>query len=165
MMAGVQPILVEIVEIDPANVSTLVIADGLRSLRGEDHEPHVVMEHLGLARTRNIVDVEIDSRIDDLESLDARLLCSLLECHARQVRFPVGVPTRLKPTAELRVEHQQRLRRIVIEDQCRACQMARRRGSIEGVGLQSREFEESTFDVLERIDVYRGNVMPRSARF
>lgn len=87
-------------------------------------KPNVQVEMLGFARAgRNRVHVEVESRFDHLQSLDAGLLGGLGQRDLGQVCLAVGMAAGLQPAIKLHMMQDERRLPCGIDDSSRAGQM------------------------------------------
>ncbi len=88
-----------------------------------------------------LVDVEVDRRPAQGESVDPGLLGGFTERDLAEVGLSVGVTTRLQPEARLGVQHQQHALAVGVDDQCRPREVTRTARSQQRVGMLMREGE------------------------
>ena len=106
-------------------------------------EPHVVVLVGVLGRRIHDVDVQVDGRLDDPQSVDSRLLDRLPKCHTCQVAVAVGVATRLQPSLQLGVEQNEDAVVRRIHDKGRAGEVAWSTGPGQGVGVRGQQIQNA----------------------
>ena len=109
-----------------------------------------------LVRWPHLVDVEVDRSIEGAQRGEPRLLGGLTQRGGRHGGFAVGVPTRLQPLLELRVEEHEHSPTSLLHHDRRTGEVPLETGSMEGVGMGRGEVEHlvahRALHVIGRLD-------------
>lgn len=120
-----------------------VVSVGLGARRCQHEEANIQMKVGGLAGSgRNLVDVQIDGRVDDAEAGDAGFLARFGQCDRSQIGTSVGVTAGLEPPVELDVVEDQSGRPARIDHRRRRGQVPGAAGSVERIGVGLAELED-----------------------
>ena len=137
-------------EVKPLRGGRLVIESHHRVARSQRAEPDVVVQVRIFARRVDAVHVDVDRRLDQVESGNPGLLQTLSCRHGGQVGLAVGVAACLHPDAEFGVVKQQESTIDRVNNQATAGEMARPAPTVEYI-ITAGDCSQDRVSVAARI--------------
>lgn len=118
---------------------------GFSRCQNEESNIEVEMRRL-VSSFGDAMDVEVNSRFDQMQAGEAGFFLRLPKGHPPQIAVAVSMAARLEPSIQLPVVDEQDLVSPGVEDQSRSGQVAFQARAMQGVRMVGTELEDLLFD-------------------
>jgi hypothetical protein len=144
MNAFVDVKIFEFIERHPAEFSRFVITHGNRSFGRKNNKANVEVEMWRLARWPNFVDIEVEGRSYNTQSVNARLFNRLSKCRCSEVCVAIDMATWLQPLLQFRVKEQNESFGAFFDDECGTGEMSLSTRAKKRIVVHATELDHSS---------------------